>query len=178
MIINKLFFSAFILTLMLNCNKKSDGILVDNQQEMKGVIIDTASVFNNDEIKESQNNVINRGDVESFNKLILHYGNLSNYKELQVYAIIMADKYNNGAACSQVFMNMVALNSQNEYYELIDFLKLNEKDKLTALKYLEKGVKLNDINCASILSEIYRKGIGVKKDLKKAEEIKKQIEKM
>lgn len=70
------------------------------------------------------------------------------------------------------------MNNNNSYRDISDFSKINAKAKSEALKYLEKGILLNDVNSASILEEIYRNGIGVTKDIKKAEEIKKKIDKM
>lgn len=142
------------------------------------IIIDTASVFKNNQIEEYKKNVISKGDPDSFTRLIIHYGNLPDYKELQKYALIMADKYNSGDGCSQVFMNIIAMSGNNEYYDIADFAKLKEEDKSIALKYLKKGASLSDINCMSMLAEIYRNGIGVEKDVKKADNLKQKIEKL
>lgn len=171
------------LILMINCNKNSKNImnnneLLSNNQDTTKVTVDTASVFKNNQIEEYKKNVISKGDYNSFTRLIIHYEDKSNYKELQKYALIMADKYNSGDGCSQVFINIVAMNNNNEYYDITDFAKLNEENKSTALKYLKKGSSLNDIDCMSMLAEIYRNGIGVEKDIKKADELKKKIEEL
>ncbi|QWT84445.1 hypothetical protein KBP46_13070 [Chryseobacterium sp. PCH239] len=70
------------------------------------------------------------------------------------------------------------MNNNNEYYDITDFAKINQKAKSETLKYLEKGANLNDINYMSKLQEIYRNGIGVEKDVRKVDEIKKKIGKM
>ncbi|AZI20667.1 sel1 repeat family protein [Chryseobacterium taklimakanense] len=154
----------------------NSNIPLSNNQDTAKVIVDTASVFQDNKIEEYHNNVITKGDALSFTKLIIHYEEKSDYKELQKYALIMADKYNSGDGCSQVFVNIVAMNNNNEYYDISDFAKINNKAKNEALKYLEKGAKLNDIDCMSMLSDIYRNGIGVEKDVKKADELKRKIE--
>lgn len=179
-----------LLIFVINCNNKNKGSVMENtdtnnvdsslphQPDTTKIIIDTASVFNKTQIEEYQKNVIDKGDVLSFNKLAIHYEDRSNYKELQKYALIMANKYNNGDGCSQVFVNIVAINNNNEYYDITDFAKINEKAKNEALRYLEKGVSLNDINSTSMLAEIYRNGIGVEKDVKKADELTRKIKEM
>jgi len=171
------------LILMINCNKNSKNImnnneLFSNNQDTTKVIVNTASVIKNNQIEEFQKNVIDKGDIYSFNRLAIHYVDKSKYKELQKYALIMADKYNNGDGYSQVFECIIALNNNNEYNDITDFAKINEKAKMEALKYLEKGASIIDINCMSELQEIYRNGIGVEKDIKKADDLKKKIKKL
>ncbi|CAA7193821.1 hypothetical protein [Chryseobacterium potabilaquae] len=155
----------------------TDSILTDKLDTAK-LIIDTASVFNKTQIEEFKKNVINKGDPDSFVKLIIHYEDKSNYKELNKYALIMADKYNNGDGYNQVFIDIIAINNNNEYYDITDLAKISEKAKFEALKYLKKGASINNINCMSMLAEIYRNGIGVEKDVKKADKLKKKMEGM
>lgn len=184
--IKKIFKSVRILLFILfiiSCNKNNKNImnngnaLLPDRSDTTKIIIDTASVFQNKEIEKYQKNVVSKGDPDSFTRLIIHYGNIPDYKELNKYALIMADKYNSGDGYSMVFESIIALNNNNEYNDITDFAKINEKAKNEALKYLEKGASINDINCMSKLAEIYRNGIGVEKDIKKADELKKKIEK-
>ncbi|MCC2590603.1 hypothetical protein [Chryseobacterium sp. MFBS3-17] len=176
-------FVMLFLIVIISCSKNSKNIMnnnepLSNNQDTTKIIVDTASVIKNNQIEEFQKNVIDKGDIYSFNRLAIHYVDKSKYKELQKYALIMADKYNNGDGYSQVFECIIALNNNNEYNDITDFAKINEKAKNEALKYLEKGASINDINCMSELAEIYRNGIGVEKDIKKADELKKKIEKL
>lgn len=179
-----------LLIFAINCSNKNkenimknadtyntDSALPDKPDTAK-IIVDTASVFKKNELEEYKKNVICKGDPDSFTRLIIHYGNLPDYKELNKYALIMADKYNSGDGYNMVFESIIAMNNNNEYDDITDFAKINEKAKLEALKYLEKGAKLNDINCMSKLQEIYRNGIGVEKNVKTADELKKKIEKL
>lgn len=139
------------------------------------VISDT--ILSNQDLEEFKEGVIKKGDNYSFTRLIIHFQEHNNYKELYNYAKTMADKYNKGDGYSQVFECIVAMNNDNLYRGINDFANIDEKYKLEALKYLERGAQLNDINSATMLQEIYRNGIGVKKDIKKADELKKKIEK-
>lgn len=186
----KIIIYLVFLIFIISCSNKNKGSVMENtdtnnvdsslthQPDTARIIIDTASVFNKTQIEEYQKNVINKGDPNSFVKLIIHYSNLSDYKKLYKYALIMANKYNSGDGYNMVFESIIAMNNNSEYYDITDFSKINEKAKSEALKYLEKGAELNDINCMSKLQEIYRNGIGVEKDIKKADELKKKIEKL
>lgn len=142
----------------------------------RNIISDT--VLSNKDLEEFKREVVNKGDNYSFSRLTIHYTENANYKELHKYSLIMANKYNKGDGYRQAFEDIVAMNNNNSYRDISDFSKINAKAKSEALKYLEKGILLNDVNSASILEEIYRNGIGVTKDIKKAEEIKKKIDKM
>ncbi|CAH0262818.1 hypothetical protein [Chryseobacterium sp. Bi04] len=181
----KIIIYSALLIFIISCSNKNEKNITENtdsklmtKPDTVKIIIDTASVFNRLQIEEYQKNVINKGDPDSFVKLIIHYGNLSDYKELYKYALIMANEYNSGDGYNMVFESIIAMNNNNEYYDITDLAKINEKARSEALKYLEKGANLNDINCMSKLQEIYRNGIGVEKDVKKANEIKKKMEKM
>lgn len=174
-----------LLIFIISCSNKNKKNIIENtdstlmvKPDTAKIIIDTTSAFNRLQIEEYKKNVINKGDPDSFVKLIIHYGNLSDYKELYKYALIMANEYNSGDGYNMVFESIIAMNNNNEYYDITDFAKINEKAKSEALKYLEKGANLNDINCMSKLQEIYRNGIGIEKDVKKADELKKKIERL
>ncbi|PQA91474.1 hypothetical protein B0A69_16800 [Chryseobacterium shigense] len=175
---------SIVLFFATGCQNKNEQKMISSVKEVS----DTLAIFennkisdtviNNKNLEEFKREVVTVGDLYSFNRLAIHYEENKNYKELYEYALIMADKYNKGDGCSQVFICIVAMNNKNLYRDILDFAKIDEKAKSDALKYLEKGVRLNDINSASMLQEIYRNGIGVKKDIKKADELKKKIEEM
>ncbi|EFK37891.1 Uncharacterised protein [Chryseobacterium gleum] len=181
----KIIINSLLLIFIISCSNKNKKNIIENtdstlmvKPDTAKIIIDTTSAFNRLQIEEYKKNVINKGDPDSFVKLIIHYGNLSDYKELYKYALIMANEYNSGDGYNMVFESIIAMNNNNEYYDITDFAKINEKAKSEALKYLEKGANLNDINCMSKLQEIYRNGIGIEKDVKKADELKKKIERL
>lgn len=149
------FLFLLFLIFSIGCNQKpSKSCSSTKDTELEITNIDTASVFNNNELELYKKNVVDKGDVLSFSKLTIHYENKNNYKELNKYALIMANKYNCGGACLQVFINIVALNNNNEYNDIYDFKKINNEAKNEALKYLKKGVSLNEIGCMSELEEI------------------------
>ncbi|CAA7193827.1 hypothetical protein [Chryseobacterium potabilaquae] len=162
---------------MENTDTNNTNSILPDKPDTAKIIIDTASAFNKSQIEEFKKNVIKKGDQDSFVRLVIHYGNLSNYEEQYKYALIMANKYNNGDGCNIVFMSIIAMNNNN-HFNINALAILNKKAKSEALRYLEKGAKLNDINCMSMLAEIYRNGIGVEKDVKKADKLKKKMEGM
>jgi len=61
---------------------------LSNNQDTTKVIVDTASVIKNNQIEGFQKNVIDKGDIYSFNRLAIHYVDKSRYKELQKYALM------------------------------------------------------------------------------------------
>lgn len=175
---------SIVLFFIIGCQNKNEQKIIASAKE----ISDTLAILKNNKISDTvindkdlegfKKNVFEKGDNYSFTRLIIYYEENNNYKELYEHALIMADKYHKGDGCSQAFVCIVAMNNNNLYKGIPDFAKINKNAKSDALKYLEKGVRLNDINSASMLEEIYRDGIGLKKDIKKANELKKKIEEM
>ncbi|WP_370901639.1 hypothetical protein [Chryseobacterium gossypii] len=177
----KIAISLIILLSFYNCKKtngEADKNVSPSIKVTDTVIAISDTVLSKKDLEDFKKEVSNKGDNYSFTRLIIHFQENNDYKELYKYAKIMADKYNRGDGYSQVFECIVAMNNNNSYIDVPDFAKINEKAKSEALKYLEKGVRLNDIGCTAKLEEIYRNGIGVKKDIKKADELKKKMEKM
>ncbi|WP_370901637.1 hypothetical protein [Chryseobacterium gossypii] len=177
----KITISLIVLLIFYNCKKtngEADKNISPSIKVTDTVIAISDTVLSKKDLEEFKKEVINKGDNYSFNRLAIHYIENSNYKELHKYSLIMANKYNKGDGYSQAFEDIVAMNNNNTYEDISDFAKINEKAKNEALKYLKKGASLNDINCMSKLQEIYRNGIGVEKDVKKADELKKKMEKM
>ena len=58
-----------------------------------------------------------------------------------------------------------------------DYPYVDKSDFALALSYLEKGAALNFPKCLLELQELYRRGIGVKQDVKKADELMRRFEK-
>lgn len=181
-IMKKIVIHLIVLFFITSCNSNREKInsnrLSVKKSDTIGFILDSASAFNKNEIEVLKKNILNKGDELSFNKLVIYYENESNFKELDKYSIIMTDKYNSGDGYSQRFINTVAINNNNIYSDISDFAKINDNVKNEALSYLERGVEINDINCISMLSNIYRNGIGVEKDDIKADKLKKRIKKL
>lgn len=177
--INKM--ALILVVLLFQCKKpgadvahkliKIDSIPVLENHVTLDTIMTTAK------LDEFKNDVINKGDNYSFSMLSIELHAQNKFDELLKYSLIMGNQFKKGDGFNEAFLCMVALHNNNVYEDISDFEKIPEDAKETALNYLEKGVALGDINSASMLQEIYRKGIGVKVNVKKADELKKLIEK-
>lgn len=177
-------YRLIVLFFILGCESKNKPMqktnsnrLPTNDLDSSEQIIEIASSFNNKKVEEFKKNINKNGDRFSFAMLIIHCRDNSDYKELNKYALLMANKYNNSDACYEVFVSIIALNNNNTYSGIKDLSKINEKAKDEALTYMKKGALLGNMDCMSALSDIYRNGIGVNVDIKKSDELKEKIDK-
>lgn len=119
--------------------------------------------------------ILNDKNDESYGVFLDVSGNDSlNYEPL-AFSLIMAEE-DNPRANFFVFEYMVAIFNHNEFE--IDSLKnLSEANKNFALYYLKRGAKMNEFSSQIYLEEIYRRGIGIEKNEKKADSILSIIKK-
>ncbi|CAH0262708.1 hypothetical protein [Chryseobacterium sp. Bi04] len=68
----------------------------------------------------------------------------------------MADKYNHGDACHDIFVQLIGSKQapKSQKYDISIFNKLNEGEKQYVLFYLKKGAKLKNINSIVVLKEL------------------------
>lgn len=107
-------------------------------------------------IEEYKKGVLINGDINAYNKLTLYYLKSPFHNELLPYSILMADKYNHGDACHDIFVQLIGLKQtpKSQKYDISIFNKLNEGEKQYVLFYLKKGAKLKNINCIVVLKEL------------------------
>ena len=119
--------------------------------------------------------ILNDKNYESYGVFLDISGNDSlNYEPLALSLIF--SKENNPDANFFVFYYMVAIFNNNRFE--IDSLKnLSEVNKNFALHYLKQGAKINEFSSRTHLEEIYRRGIGIEKNEKKADSILSIIKK-
>lgn len=118
---------------------------------------------------------VEKGDEEAYKRLGLFYSynpNLS-YEYLSI-SVIMAEKHHVKRAYHEVYYSIVKIYNNGIYTSYL-FKNLNKQQKELALFYLEKGVKNNEMGCFVELARIYRYGIGIEKNIKKAEGLEKDI---
>ncbi|MFS4430659.1 hypothetical protein [Chryseobacterium sp. S90] len=138
----------------ISCEKKETILTKDNSEIIK-------------------NHIVIKGDEDAFTDLTIKYGNSSKYGEILPYAMIMANKYNNGEGCYQVFMSVLSLNNSGSLeLDISSIKKLNNSDKDFVMSYLLKGVKLKKPSCIITIEKLYRNGWGINKDIQKADEMK------
>ncbi len=160
--------------------KKDDQKIVDkNKEDFK-----KSKYFKEERIKDNKYNVKYKGDEHSFGELELYYSynNLRN-EELLPYALIIVEKYKKYKHCTTVFNNLIEFYTDEEFqYDgtdnslvmyLKNFKKLNKDQKNYLLYFLKLGAANNDIGSINYLELLNRDGIGVDKNLKKADSLKR-----
>lgn len=122
-------------------------------------------------------NVLENGDEECYKDLIFSCEDNVESLGLLPLSYLMANKYNNGYACRNLYESILEINNNFEVkndkgqFQNSLILKLNKVDREFALYYLMKGSKLNDCTCNRNLSELYKNGWGVEKNQKKADSL-------
>jgi TPR repeat protein len=118
---------------------------------------------------------VEKGDEEAYKRLGLFYSynpNLS-YEYLSI-SIIMAEKHRVKRGYHEVYYSIVKIYN-NGIYTSYNFKNLNKEQKALALYYLEKGVQNKEMGCFVELARIYRYGIGIEKNMKKAVDLERYI---
>lgn len=134
-------------------------------------IIKTGNQVNESD-DELQKKVLFNGDSLAYEQLHIKHFEDKYYGGTLLYDIIMANKYSYNEAYFRVYDSLTANYEHRRNCGNIDDKTLN-----LALKYLFKGVELNNLNCIKTLSNLYREGIYINRDsVKSAYYNKKAIE--
>ena len=107
-------------------------------------------------IEKFKKEILINGNINAYNKLSIYYLKSTFYNELLPYSILMADKYNHGDACHDIFVQLIGSKQapKSQKYDISIFNKLNEGEKQYVLFYLKKGAKLKNINSIVVLKEL------------------------
>ncbi|MDQ0066411.1 hypothetical protein [Chryseobacterium lathyri] len=129
----------FLFSLLICCSKEKQ------QKKSENVTIE-----------KFKKEILMNGNVNAYNKLSIYYLKSTFHNELLPYSILMADKYNHGDACHDIFVQLIGLKQapKSQQYDISIFNKLNEGEKKYVLFYLKKGAKLKNINCIVVLKEL------------------------
>jgi hypothetical protein len=131
--------------------------------------------FNKKSADLSKKRVVEKGDVVAYKRLTL-YCTRDRYLEILPYAIVISEKYDNGMASYDVYELIVRSCNEENYkgkYSDALFANLNEAQRQFALYYLNKSAKQRNIGGVTVLERLYRNGIGLKKNIEKADSILK-----
>lgn len=123
------------------------------------------------EIHHLKNNIIKKGSESSYIKLATYYENINSYGEILPYYLIMINKHKYNRGYDKVAEEIIKINN-NGRFDITYLGKLNQGDRNFVLYYLNIGLKEEDIECIFLFEKIYRNGLGVKKDLIKADSLK------
>lgn len=172
--------TAFILfTIFTNCqNKNQEVIKIDNtENDFK-----KSNYFDDDRIKTNKFNVKFNGDWKSYSELELYYKyNKLKQEELLPYSIIIVEKHKQYKFSSNVFLNFLEfytgkpLQYDGTDESLIEYFKnlelLNEEQRIYALYFLNIGLINKDKISIFYLEKLYRNGIAVEKNIKRADSL-------
>jgi len=115
------------------------------------------SMNNTRPINELKELVLSKGDTAAYDELHTAFMNEKHVEEYLLYSIVMANKYNYHRAYFQVYD---CLTSVFKY----DVGEIDNETKALAIKYLKKGVQLNDPESIKYLGDLYLEGKYVPKD--------------
>ena len=122
---------------------------------------------------ECKQKAIKEGDINAYNEFTMYSGVEYkkgwdyHYEKFLPIALVMANKYNSGDACADIYLYTV-----NFYKNCGIEIDTNTMNFL--LIYLFKGAELNNRFCLNILSKLYEKGEFVPQDSVKSAEYKKK----
>ncbi|MEG0925759.1 hypothetical protein [Chryseobacterium sp.] len=107
-------------------------------------------------IEKYKKEILMNGSINAYNQLTLYYLNSPFHNETLPYSILMADKYNHGDACHEIFVQIIGLKQApgTQHYDISIFNKLNKGEKEYVLFYLKKGAKLKNIGCIVALRDL------------------------
>lgn len=117
--------------------------------------------------------IINDRDQQAYGIFLDVSANDSlNYEALS-FSILLANQ-KNGQANLMVFVQMIEIFNKKKFF-VKDFENLSEINKHYALHHLQEAASLQNTRGQLYLEEIYRRGIGVEKNEKKADSIHKVL---
>lgn len=157
----KVIYILLIITTLISCIQKEDKIKS----------LEVISMNNTRPIDELKELVLSKGDTAAFNELEVAYLNEKNEEEYLLYSLVMANKYNYPRAYFQVYYCLTSVFDHSVG-------EIDEETKNTALKYLKKGVDLNDLESIKCLGELYLNGKYVKKDTILGKELSERSKKL
>jgi len=126
-------------------------------QQKKDQHVKVITMNNTRPINELKELVLLKGDTAAYDELATAYLTNKYNEEYLLYSFVMANKYNYPRAYFQVYECLTAV------FELRK-IKIDEKTKTLAIKYLKEGVQLNERQSINELGELYLEGKYVPKD--------------
>lgn len=167
---NNIIIHFLLLSLVFSCSEKTNNENYGNSTEIQGSVH-----FDKKSADASKKKIIEEGDIDAYKRLTL-YCTRDRYLEIFPYAIIMSEKYDNHMASYDVYELIVRSCNEKDYkgrYTDALFAKLNDEQKRFAFYYLKKAAKKRNVGGVEVLERLYRNGIGIEKDIAKADSIAK-----
>lgn len=136
------------------------------------VSCNTRNIKNSKELVTNQLDVFKNEDLVSYIRLYNYYDNDSSYYNLLPYSLHMLKKSEIGHF--DFFSNYLKISFNNEYNPK-DILKLDKPEMDFLIYVLQLGAIKEDFNCRKVLSDYYRNGIVVEKNIIAADSIYKKL---
>ena len=133
---------------------------------------DSRQIRNTKEIKSTQLELMNNKDITAYVKLHNYYEDDSSYYNMLPYSLYMLKKSNIGHY--DFFCNYLRISFDGKYQPK-DILKLDEPEKNFLIYILQLGSMKEDFYCIKVLSDYYRNGIVVKKDIRVADSLYQKL---
>lgn len=114
--------------------------------------------------------IINDRDQQAYGIFLDVSANDSLNYECLPFSILLADE-NNPKANEMVFIQMVEVFNKKKFH-IESFGNLSEINKSYAFHHLRKAATLGQISAQIYLEEIYRQGIGIEKNERKADSVR------
>lgn len=145
----KVLFLWMILSIICSCKR---GFVFDFQAE------------------EAKTRVIDAQDVDSYSSLDGYYSDSERYLEKLPYDLIMSND-NFASGNFNFYTNYIRIRNSGKF-ERTFIKKLDIPEKNFLIYFLKKGALKDDMDCQIELFHIYNEGIGIEKDIKKADSLK------
>ena len=164
---------TFLIILLFNCSDKKAS---KTNTVVKATYLNSKiKLDKNPRIDYLKKMMIDSGRNNTYSKFLYFYesGDVTT-REFIIYSMIMADKHHDCSGFINTFMYSVmyfANTNDKDGFEINNFNKLNEKQKIFAISYLNKGSKNNCTGCINALIKIYDDGIGYDKNPKKVDSL-------
>lgn len=122
------------------------------------------------ELRELQDSIIATGDAKAYITLIRCFADKENYYQLLPYSMHMAMKYDNADAYYQLYYDIIKLQNSGKY-DMERIRNLDADSREFVISCLRNGAKKGDRDCQEALSQHYRNGWGLPKNIEKADSI-------
>ena len=166
-----------IYFILFSCQNKKE-----NNTDVLKVKFNKSNYFDENRVNEDKYNVVCNGDELAYADLQLYYSyNSLRQHEIVPYSLIIFEKYKKYDLSVNVFNNLLEfytnkkLNYDGTKMSIIIYFKnlnnLNREQKNYLSYFLKTGASNDDSGARMYLELLYREGLGVEKNLKKADSL-------
>lgn len=134
---------------------------------------DPRVIMNQNDLEENKVLVMTKNDELAYLHLTNHYNEEHNFQDLLPYSLKMS---NSMEIANDYFFETYMEIKIAKNYKMEDFVKLDKAERDFLLYMLEKGARAGDSYSAEKLIYLYRHGVGVDRNVTKADSLQKVID--